>query len=43
MVRVIGAKEFLTYVDTRVELVVRRKTLTVILQYSNSRCPGNSL
>ena len=44
--RIVGvteAKELLTDVDNLVKLVVRRKALTVILQYSNSRGPGRSL
>ena len=43
MVGMTEAKELLTDVDTRVELVIRRKTLIVILQYSNSRRPGSRL
>ena len=43
MVRVTEGKELLTDVDTRVELVVGRKTLTVILQYSKPRGPGSRL
>ena len=41
MVGVTEAKELLIDVDPRVKLVVRRKTLTLILQYSDSRGPGS--
>ena len=41
MVGVTEAKELLTDVGNLVKLVVRRKTLIVILQCSNSRGPGS--
>ena len=43
MAGVTEAKELLIDVHTRVELGIRRKTLSVILQYSNPRGPGSRL
>ena len=43
MVGAMGAKKLLANVGTRVQLVIRRKTLTVIVQYSNSRGQGSGL